>query len=320
MKRLPVPNRFCNNRAKSLLQISLIICTYNRAELLPNCLVHATAQSLPSGSYEVIVVDNASSDHTHAIVQQFPGVRYLYCATRGLSSARNTGVTAARAPLVAFIDDDCLADPNLLAELVETFVRHPEAGCAGGAIDVCLPTPLPRWYSRQFAGYFGEYAPDAPDIHRVTDLRRFPFGGNLAMRRQAILDAGYFSEKLGRVGANQAGGEELDLQHRIARSGFGIFVNPKARVTHVILPRRMTWSHVVHSARAAGRNWAYYETELLHGNSGPRHDLRLLIGAIARLPTPGGFHIALHDCWFFSAKALGKLRYRSTFQAQSRVA
>jgi glycosyltransferase involved in cell wall biosynthesis len=299
-----------------LLQISLIICTYNRADLLPNCLVHATTQSLPSGGYEVIVVDNASSDHTQAIVQQFPVVRYLYCATRGLSSARNTGVAASRAPLVAFIDDDCLADPNLLAELAATFALHSDAGCAGGAIDVRLPEPLPHWYAQQFAGYFGEYTPSASDIHRVTDLRQYPFGGNLAIRKQAILEAGYFSEKLGRVGANQAGGEELDLQHRIAQRGYGIYVNPKARVTHVILPRRMTWSHVVRSARAAGRNWAYYETELLHTNSGVRHDLRLLIGAIARLPTPGGFHIALHDCWFFSAKVLQKLRYRSTSTAQ----
>ena len=291
-----------------MLQISLIICTYNRADLLPRCLVHATAQSLPAGEYEVIVVDNASSDHTQAIVQQFSGVRYLFCATRGLSSARNTGVAAARAPLVAFIDDDCLADGNLLAELIETFARHPEAGCAGGAIAIRLPVPLPRWYSQQFAGYFGEYAPGGAGIHRVTELRQYPFGGNLALRKKAILEAGYFSEKLGRVGTNQAGGEELDLQQRIVERGYEIFVNPNARVVHVILPRRMTWRHVVNSARSAGRNWAYYETELLKSDPGIRSDLRLLFGAIARLPTPGGLHIALHDCWFFSAKVLRKLR------------
>ena len=291
-----------------MLQISLIICTYNRADLLPRCLVNATTQSLPNSEYEVIVVDNASSDHTQAIVQQFSEVRYLHCATRGLSSARNTGVAAAQASLVAFIDDDCFADTNLLAELVETFARHPEAGCAGGTIEVRLPVPLPRWYAEQFAGYFGEYAPAASGIHRVTDLRNYPFGGNLALRKQAVLEAGYFSEKLGRIGSNQAGGEELDLQLRIAQRGYEVCVNPNARVVHVILPRRMRWSHVVNSARAAGRNWAYYETSLLHTNAGVRRDLRLLIGAIARLPTPGGFHIALHDCWFFSAKLLRKVR------------
>ncbi len=265
------------------------------------------AQTLPREEYEVIVVDNASSDHTRAIVQECSGVRYLYCATRGLSSARNTGVAAARAPLAAFIDDDCLADSNLLLQLVESFARHPDAGCVGGAIEVRLPAPLPRWYAQQFAGYFGEYAPTGTEVRRLAELREYPFGGNLALRKAAVLEAGYFSEKLGRVGANQAGGEELDLQCRIAQLGYGIYVNPNARVTHVILPQRMNWRHVVRSARAAGSNWAYYETALLKSNTGVRRDLRLFIGALARLATPGGFHIALHDCWFFSAKVLRKL-------------
>jgi glycosyltransferase involved in cell wall biosynthesis len=299
-----------------LLQISLIICTYNRADMLPTCLVNATTQTLPPGDYEVIVVDNASSDHTQSIVQQFPGVRYLYCGTRGLSSARNTGVAAARSPLVAFIDDDCVTDPELLSELLETFARHPEAGCVGGAIEVRLPAPLPRWYHQQFAGYFGEYAPADREVHVVKEMRQFPFGGNLAMRKRAILQAGYFSEKLGRVATNQAGGEELDLQQRIAQLGLAVFVNPKARVVHVILPHRMNWRHVVKSARAAGRNWAYYETKLLRNGSGVRRDLRLLLGAAARLPTPGGFHVALHDCWYFSAKVLRKLAFRLTTETK----
>jgi glycosyltransferase involved in cell wall biosynthesis len=211
-----------------LLQISLIICTYNRGELLPRCLVNATSQSLPREDYEVILVDNASADNTHAIVQQFSGVRYLYCATRGLSSARNTGVGAARAAVVAFIDDDCVADFNLLAELLRTFAANPDAGCVGGAIEVRLPAPLPRWYAQQFAGYFGEYAPQGP---RITELAQYPFGGNLAIRKDALIEAGYFSEKLGRVGRNHAGGEELDLQCRIARLGYGIYVNARARNT-----------------------------------------------------------------------------------------
>lgn len=304
MKRLPVPKRFCNNRAKSLLQISLIICTYNRGELLPRCLVNATSQSLPREDYEVIVVDNASADNTHAIVQQFSRVRYLYCATRGLSSARNTGVAAARAAVVAFIDDDCIADFNLLAELLRTFAANPDAGCVGGAIEVRMPAPLPRWYAQQFAGYFGEYAAQGS---RVTELAHYPFGGNLAIRKDALIEAGYFSEKLGRVGRNHAGGEELDLQCRIARLGYAIYVNSHARVTHVMLPRRMTWGHVMNSARAAGRNWAYYDTEFLKNRSQWRKDLRLLIGAVARLTTKGGFYIALHDCLFFSAKVLARV-------------
>ena len=81
----------------------------------------ATAQSLAPADYEVILVDNASADHTRAIADRWPQVRYLYCPHRGLSQARNAGAHAARSPIVTYIDDDAIADPHLLEEVLKVF-------------------------------------------------------------------------------------------------------------------------------------------------------------------------------------------------------
>lgn len=307
---MPVPKRLCNNRSKPLPRISLVICTYNREDILPRCLVAADSQSLAKEDYEIIVVDNASSDHTRDIVQRYPGVRYLYCGTRGLSSARNTGLTAARSDLVAFIDDDAIAGRELLRELLNTFEANPDAGCVGGRIELILPPKLPAWYSKEFAGYYSAFDLGGGQPRRVSEMWEYPFGANVAYRKHAILEAGYFSEKLGRVGRNQSGGEELDLECRIAALDYGIYYNPRARVEHVIMPQRLRWSHIANSARAAGRNWAYYEVELWKKPAPMRGDVRLFVGALARLGHRDGFHLAYSQSLFYAAKISRKLRYR----------
>lgn len=237
-------------------------------------------------------------------------MRYLYCATRGLSAARNTGIRAARAPLVAFIDDDAIAHPDLLRELLDTFDRDPGAGCAGGRIELEMPPQLPVWYTQEFAGYYSEFNPGGEKIRRVTEMWEYPFGANVAFRKEALEKAGYFSEKMGRVGRDQSGGEELDLECRLAGLGYSIYYNPRARVRHVIMPQRLVWAHIANSAKAAGRNWAYYEVELWKQPGHIRKDVRMLAGAIARMPSRRGFYIAYSQAIFYYAKIGRKLRYR----------
>ncbi len=281
-------------------------------------MLAATRQSLSPEEYEVIVVDNGSSDHTSAIVLPWPGVRYLYCGSRGLSSARNTGTHAARSEIVAFIDDDAIADANLLREILSVFDGNSEAGCVGGRIELELPAKLPRWFRQEFAGYYSAFDPGAA-TKQVTEMQDYPFGANIAFRKEAIERAGYFSEKLGRVGRDQAGGEELDLECRIANLGYKIYCAPLARVQHVIMPDRLRWSHIANSAKAAGRNWAYYEVELWKRPVELSGDCKLLAGAITRLADPRGFYIAYSQVLFYRAKILRKLRYYFAISRRDRT-
>jgi glycosyltransferase involved in cell wall biosynthesis len=290
-------------------RISLIICTYNRADILPRCLQAAGSQSIPSEDYEIIVVDNASVDHTSSVVKYWPRARYLYCAAPGLSSARNAGVHAARASLVSFIDDDAIADPDLLANLLQTFADQPGAGCVGGRIELLLPPRLPSWFCPEFAGYYSSFDPGGSQPRQLSAMSEYPFGANIAFRKEAIVRAGYFSEKLGRVGRNQSGGEELDLERRLVQMGYEIHYNPNARVQHVILPNRLKWSHIANTAKAAGRNWAYYEVELGYRPASFRCDCRMLAASLAGVPSPKTGILAYSQTLFYSAKILRKVRY-----------
>jgi glycosyltransferase involved in cell wall biosynthesis len=251
-----------------MLRVSFIICTFNRADILPRCLNAACRQTLPASDYEVIVVDNASNDHTRAIVERVaactpkPVVRYLHEIARGLSYARNAGARAARAPIVTYIDDDAIAAPGLLSEIVSAF-SPPDAGAVGGRIDLKLPEELPRWYSAFFDGYYSKLDLGFTETTKVTEVWQYPYGANMSFSRAALEQIGFFNTAMGRIGRDSSGGEDIDAICRVARLGYAIYHNPNAMVEHIIMPSRIHWRHIASTARAAGRNWAYYEMELL---------------------------------------------------------
>ena len=129
--------------------MSVIMSTYNRGALLEDAIRSMLAQHAAiTPPFELIVVDNNSTDNTREIVlDRFarvdPRVQYLFESQQGLSYARNAGIRAARAPLVAFIDDDVRAQPDWVAAIARAFDEHPDADVVGGRV-------LPIWpYDRQ---------------------------------------------------------------------------------------------------------------------------------------------------------------------------
>ena len=271
-------------------RISLVICTYNRADILPRCLMAAYRQTLPAPEYEVVVVDNASTDHTRHLVQQLAApaglsVQYVYHAVKGLSHARNAGARAASTPIVTYIDDDAIAAPDLLWHICRTFDAYPRAGCVGGRIDIRLPPALPKWYSSFFDGYYSKFDLGLKETTKVTQLGEYPFGANISFRAEALERIGYFNTALGRIGKDYSGGEEIDAVIRLAAKGYEVFYNPAASVQHVVLPSRIRWQHISKSARAAGRNWAYYEMELLLGDRRVHPDVLALLATVKEMAT-----------------------------------
>src|SRR5688572_20182007 len=121
-------------------RISAVVCTYNRSDRMAAAVRSLLVQTLPSTDYEVLVVDNCSTDDTAAVVDRLrqgaPNLRYEHEPTLGLNPARNRGWQAARAPHVAYLDDDAIADPGWLAAILEVFETvRPTPAAVGGKIE-----------------------------------------------------------------------------------------------------------------------------------------------------------------------------------------
>src|SRR5262245_27749696 len=118
-------------------EISVIVCTFNRATRLALALRALARVSVPDGlAWELIIVDNNSTDETARIVREFAAlsglrVRYLFETRQGLSFARNTGIASAEGRIIALTDDDVLVEPNWIASIHQAFAEH-EVACVGG--------------------------------------------------------------------------------------------------------------------------------------------------------------------------------------------
>lgn len=260
--------------------ISCIVCTYNRQDFILHCLEAFAAQSLASDAFEVIVVDNHSTDRTGELVRKFihdhPGVR-MTCAFEeklGLSNARNTGARLAKGDVLAYIDDDAVSDPRFLEEILRVFQEHPAAGCVGGRIDLSMPDNLPWWYSESLAGYYSAFNLSRTETGKVSELWELPYGANFSVAKKALLELGGFSTRLGRKGKDFSGGEETELAFRMLSRGYEVYYCPFARVTHYIKKERISLKHMVKTARSSAKAWVYVDRELIKSNRGFAPDLK----------------------------------------------
>ncbi len=204
--------------------VSVILCTHNRSDILPNALESILVQETGDIRHEVIVVDNNSTDQTRQVIESFVErgqgrIRYVFEGKQGLSYARNTGVRNARAPIVAFFDDDERVTPDWVANIKQAFDEHPEVDFVGGKVVPQWPVEPPAWLTTNSL-----WAPLA-----LTDYGDTPFysntenpvcliGGNLGIRRSAFDLIGWFNPKLQRVEGN-IGAEDHELLLRLWHAG-----------------------------------------------------------------------------------------------------
>lgn len=133
------------------MRISVILCTYNRAQSLVNALESVATQTLPeSVEWEVLVVDNNSRDQTRDVVEDFcrrhtPRFRYVFEPNQGLCYARNSGVREARGDVLAFVDDDVTVEPGWLDNLTAPLRNGEWAGSGGMTLPPEIFTPLVGW-------------------------------------------------------------------------------------------------------------------------------------------------------------------------------
>ena len=222
--------------------ISVVICTYNRADLLPDLLASLAHQNAPDVPIEILFVDNNSRDNTSALLQSqigtlpFPA-RVLPESRQGLSHARNRGWQEAQHPYVIFLDDDARPDADWLAAYARELAKwQPEAG--GGPVIPLSMQPLPAWLkllSPDFAEYVGHL--EMGHETRWLNADEGVFGGNMVLRRDVLASVDGFDPRLGANGKKRLGGEETRVQARVREQGGRILYVPAAGVQHLITRR-----------------------------------------------------------------------------------
>jgi glucosyl-dolichyl phosphate glucuronosyltransferase len=238
------------------VQLSVIVCTYNRARYLPDTLGTLADQTLDTSLYEIVLVDNNSTDETAEVVADFQvrqphvNLQYVHESTQGLSVARNRGIDVARAGLLAFLDDDIYADHRYVQTVLDFFDRTEDAVAAGGRIIVHFDAPRPDWMSPFLMPLLGEHHPAT----RVQPYPRrlYPFGGKLCVRRSVLDCTGGFYPSLGRSGSHLLGSEEKEFFHRLRRCPGRLYYIPDAIILHRVDEARLSIPFVRRQAIGIG--------------------------------------------------------------------
>jgi len=222
------------------VHVSVILCTYNRSQSLAGTLASIAAQTLPASvEWEVLVVDNNSTDRTREVVEDFcrrypDRFRYLFEPRQGLSYARNAGVREARGDILAFTDDDVTVEPTWLQNLTSALHNGGWAG-AGGRILPVETFAAPSWL-----------APDGPygmggilcahfDLGDTPHaLDRAPYGVNMAFHKKVFEKYGGFRTDLGRTPGNLMGNEDTEFGRRLMKAGERLRYEPSAVVRHPV--------------------------------------------------------------------------------------
>ena len=235
--------------------ISVIICTYNRERYIGEALKRVAKTKYRE--YEIILVDNNSTDGTAQIVKDFikanPGVpiKYFLETKQGLSNARNRGMEEANGDVFVFLDDDSLVQGDYLKTLDDYLTLNPQADAFGGRIEPLFDEcPRPKWLCRWSMGWVS--ALDMGDSVHEFEGKAFPIGANMGIRRAIAEKAEPFNPDLGRKGGNMDAGEEKDMFRRIRAAGGTIWYFPELRVQHVIPEKRTTLEYVDRFADGVG--------------------------------------------------------------------
>ena len=238
------------------LLVSIIVVTYNRAKMLCGALESLSRQETGGMfSFDIIVIDNTSTDNTVFVVKDFARtskvpVRYILEKNKGVAYARNRGIRESSGDWIAFFDDDQLADPNWLKELLD-MTQKVSAFCVGGCIKLFLPQEDLIKLSPICRSILGETLKG--DKSNTFSKKTLPGTGNALIKRTVFDTIGNFDESFSR------GGEDSDFFRRVRFAGFEIWYAPKAIVYHILLPHRLQKKYLFWASQRHGVNYAYMD-------------------------------------------------------------
>ena len=236
--------------------VSVIVCCHNSASRLPATLTHLGSQSCDGRfPWEVILVDNASSDGTAELAQKLwpqdapVPLRVVHEPRLGLVYARRQGVSIARYEFLSFVDDDNWVCVDWVQLVWEFMSQHPEVGACGGSCDAECELPPPRWFQT-----FNEKYPVGLRQGKPGDVSLL-CGAGLTVRKSALLELernGFKTRLVGRQGAALTSHEDTELCLALRLAGWRLWYEPRLRFRHFLPAKRLEWSYLRRLVRGAG--------------------------------------------------------------------
>jgi glycosyltransferase involved in cell wall biosynthesis len=304
------------------IRISAVICTYNRAAYLRKALRSLIEQTLDPSQYEILVIDNASTDDTRSVVESErsarPELRYVHEPTVGVSRARNAGWRNARAEYVAYLDDDAIADPPWLERMLGFLEStEPRPGAVGGRIEPIWERPRPAWLSDDMARALTVV--DWSDRPIALEPHQWIVAANIGFPRRILEEIGGFKVDLGRQGSRLLSNEENYMRIQIEELGHICYYHPEivvkhhmhaSRITQSWLKRRMYWQGV---SDARMRRHQFHQSALVGFMKGARSFVRMALtpALVKSLVLPTNDPILFHrkcDAWYKIGHNLGRMR------------
>lgn len=269
----------------TILPISVIVCTHNRAALLPNVLNRLCEQDYPLESFEIIIVDNASTDDTAQVVQRFKPdrkltLRFVQETRLGVTFARNRGAEEARYPYLAYLDDDCSVGRDWLSQLASGFGLSDQVSVVAGRVTIDIgDQKMPAWLGHKSERWLADF--NFPSSGpRLLENPTYICEGNMAIKKQAWQSAGGFLGMDQFGSPHMASQEIVFLLEQIKRHGDRVAFVPDAIVNHqTIIP---SWWQLVQRAYFHGTSTALLN-HLLKRYSGSSSILHFVLDSAAFL-------------------------------------
>jgi glycosyltransferase involved in cell wall biosynthesis len=237
------------------IEISVVICTYNRASLLTGAIESICQQTLAPDQYEILVVDNASTDNTTEVVRTFQEknpyhqIRWVYEARQGVGHARNTALSEVAGKFVAYLDDDAKADLNWLTQAEKRLLDSRIIHCLGGPIHPFYTSGKPTWFKNQYE--LRTWGKEERSLISGESLS----GSNMIWRKETLQMIGGFGEMVGPVGNIFSVGEDTMAFKRLWKyiPEAMVIYDPNLIVFHWVPPYKMMVSHYIKRAFINGQ-------------------------------------------------------------------
>lgn len=239
-------------------QITIAICTYNRASYLKDTLDDLVEQNVSPKEFEILVVNNNSKDGTETVCEIFSktqpeyNFKYVMEQVQGLSYARNRAARESQTPVIIYIDDDVKLPHNFVQTAIAYIEKRPSTMCAGGRIHVSFDDTDPDWIPDELMPMFGLH--DLGDEDQFYPPSNFPRGGNMMIRKSIFDVFSYFDTHLGRKGNQLLGSEEKHFFEKLRKNGIELHYWADLELTHRIGSNRLEKEYLEEQSVGIGRS------------------------------------------------------------------